>query len=246
MARRPKSIRASREEQLWEEWVNNGKNPNQLRPLLQSLEPLIQQTVTKYRAADVSPQALRVQAENQLIQGLETYNPSKGSLSTHLNWQMRGVGRFVEKHQNFARIPGSRIRHVGKFQQAQAQLRTELGRAPTLEEVARRAKIPQTQATKLQQELRSVHFMEMQTDVFGKPMDFGAQTISADRERIELIYHDLTPMEQQVVDYTLGRGGKPTITSNKELARRLGVTDARISNVRASIAQKAQRLSWIR
>lgn len=244
----PLSSRASKETELWKTWVTGGKRPEHLRPLLKSMEPLVQQAVNKYRAADIAPHALRTQAENQLIQGLHSYKPTKGSLSTHLTWQMRGVGRFVEKHQNFARIPGSRIRFIGRLQSTQSELEDELGRAPTLSELAKRSKISQKQIGKLQKEMRGVHIMGMSVDDEGAPLagDTADFTLNADRERLELIYHDLTPVEQQVVDYSLGRGGKPRVKSNNEIARRMGVSPARISNVRASITQKLKGLSWIR
>jgi DNA-directed RNA polymerase sigma subunit (sigma70/sigma32) len=160
---------------------------------------------------------------------------------------MRGVGRFVEKHQNFARIPGNRIRFIGKYQQAQGQLRDELGREPTWKEIARKSKIPQKHARKLETELSPVHISGMNVDPLGAPLgDTGGYTFSADMERLELIYPDLTSQEQLVVDYTLGRNGKMKVSSNRQLAMKLGVTDARVSNIRASIAKKMQNLSWIR
>lgn len=239
--------RGSREEQLLQEWKRSGKSPYALQPLLSSLAPLIQSYVNKYRAADVSQVALKTEAENIVIRGLGTYSPSKGSLSTYLNWQLRGLGRFVEKHQNLARIPGSRIRFVGRFQAATSALQEELGRAPTLTEVARRGKIPRTHVQRLQEELRTVHItgMEMGPNATS-PSEIGTYSFSADKERLELIYPDLTAIEQQVVDFTSGRGRKPIIASTNVLARKLKVSPARISNIRASIARKVQALSWIR
>lgn len=242
-----KTLGRESEEQLWHSWVGSNKHPDQLRPLLQSLQPLVQQTVNKYRTADVSHPALQAHTENKLVEGLNTYNPTKGSLSTHLNWKMRDVGRFVEAHQNFARIPGSRIRSIGAYQKAQAALQTELGRAPTLTELARRSKLPQKQVGLLQRELQPVHLMGLMTGETGESLsDFGGFTFNADRERLELIYPELSPQEQLVVDYSLGRAGKPKITSTSELARKMGVTAARISNIRNSIATKTKRLEWIR
>lgn len=189
-----------------------------------------------------------MQAENQLLQGLHTYDPSKGSLSTHLGWQMRGVGRFVEKNQNVARIPGTRIRYVGRMQNAERQLEDELGRAPTLNELARRAQMKTTQVEKLKKELRTVRLTGMSVDETGAPMsgetaDF---VVSADREKLELIYNDLTPMEKQVVDAVLGNNGQKPVDSTTQLAVKLKVSPARISNVRASIAKKMEALRWMR
>ena len=236
------------ERALWENWQQSGRNPAELRPLLSSLAPLVQRTVNTYRAADISPQALKAQAQNQLIRGLETYKPSKGSLSTHLNWQMRGVGRFVERYQNFARIPGSRIRYIGRFQAAQRELAEGSGGAPTLTEIAKKARIPRGQAEKLTQELHPVHILGLEPQSGEGPLrsDAGDYSFNPDRERIELIYPDLSPVEQLVVDYSLGRNGKATVKSTAKLAKILGVSSARVSNARSSIAKKTRSLSWIR
>lgn len=235
------------EEALWRTWVAGGKRPDDLRPLMTSLQPLAQRAVTKYRAADVATPALRTHVENQMVRGLNSYDPKKGSLSTHLNWQMRGVGRFVEKHQNFARIPGSRIHAVGRFQQARSQLSDELGRAPTLTELAKRSRLSRVNAGKLERELQPVHVTGLMVDEFGAPMDdFGSNQISADLERLDLIYPELTSAEQLVVDYSLGRAGKPRITSTQLLAAKIGVSPSRVSNMRAAIARKTRGLSWVR
>lgn len=188
------SARSREEERLYHDWVAGGKKPDQLRPLLGSLQPLVHKTVNKYRAADVAEPALHAHAENRLVQGLHTFDPNRGSsLSTHLNWQMRGVGRFVEKHQNFARIPGNRIRYIGKYQQAQSQLQDEMGEAPTWQQIARRSKVPRKHAQKLQTELNPVHISGMAVDPLGAPLnDAGGYTFSADMERLDLIYPDMT------------------------------------------------------
>lgn len=247
LVQKSQNTRKENEEGLWHAWVKSGKQPAHLRPLLSSLEPLIQKTVSRYRGADISSQALRAQAENQLIQGLNTYNPKKGgSLSTHLNWQMRGVGRFVERYQNIARIPGSRIRFVGRFQRAKSSLQDESDKPPTLNDIAKMSKIPLRQAKKLDKELRPVHVFGMHMGEGGTPLDLGSVTISADKERLGLIYPDLSPIEKQVVDLSMGRGGKKPISSTSALARKLGVSAARISNIRASIARKSKSLGFIR
>jgi DNA-directed RNA polymerase specialized sigma subunit len=231
-----------------QDWVAGGKRPGDLRPLLNSLQPLIQKTVNTYQKADVSEPALRAQSENQLIQGLHSYSPGKASLSTHLGWQMRGVGRFVEKHQNVARIPGSRIRFVGRFQNAKSELGDELDREPTLTEVAKRSKLTVGQAGKLQKEIRTVRLTGMMTDETGAPIggETGDHTVNADRERLELIYYDLSTPEKQVVDLILGRGVPHPIISTNELAKKLGVSAARVSNIRASVVAKMKTLGWMR
>lgn len=244
--RRP-GLRSQSEDALWHSWNAGGRDTSKLAPLLDSLQPLVHQTVNKYQSADVALPALKIQAENQLIKGLHTYNPAKGGLSTHLNWQMRGVGRFVEKHQNLARIPAQRIRYIAPYQQGIGALTEQLGREPTVQELSKHTKIPQQQLRKLKKELAPVHVRGLSVDEQGAPLsDSGGYTFSADRERLELIYPDLTAQEQQVVDYSLGRAGKRKIVSNAELARVMGVSQSRVSNLRAGVVQKLQKLDWVR
>jgi len=126
-------------------------------------------------------------------------------------------------------------------------LTESLGRAPTLSELARKSKVPKHQVEKLQREIRPVHILGMDLGSEGMTLsDLGTGGFSPDRERLELLYPDLTPMEQQVVDYSVGRAGKPVIESTGQLAGRLKVSPARISNIRASITKKLMNLHWIR
>lgn len=235
----------SKETQLWHDWHQSGRPAKKLQPLLDSLQPLVQKNVSKYRAADVSLPALQMQAQNHLIKGLHSYSPDKGSLSTHLNWQMRGLGRFVEQHQNFARIPGTRIGSVGKYNDAVTTLSDELGREPTHAEVAKRAKMSVKNAVRLSRELQPTRLTGMMVDTTGAPIDdTGFHSFSADRERLELLYPTLTPAEKKLVDVSKSQ---PSVVGRASaIAKKMGVSNARISNLRSSIAAKSKQLSWVR
>jgi len=49
---------------------------------------------------------------------------------------------------------------------------------------------------------------------------------------------ELLSDEEKVYDYLYGEGGKPTVTSTSEIARRLGWKDSKVSQVKLSITKK--------
>ncbi len=57
----------------------------------------------------------------------------------------------------------------------------------------------------------------------------------------EVVYGSLSPRDRAIFDWKVGRNGKTTI-SNQEIARRLGVTPALISQRSQQIAQQIQEL----
>lgn len=102
--------RSQKDLELWDEWVQSGKQPNQMKPLLNQFRGTINSQVNKYRANPNIPQsALRAEFTNRAIEAFDNYDPNRGaSLHTHVNWQMMKGRRFVTTYSNVGRIPESR------------------------------------------------------------------------------------------------------------------------------------------
>jgi len=230
------NVRSQKDVELWQEWVNSGKDPNAMKPLLTQFRGSINSQVNKYRANPNIPQsALRAEFTNRAIEAFDNYDPSRGaSLNTHVNWQMMKGRRFVTTYSNIGRIPESRAYKVGEFINVKSDLEDRFGREPTAHELADKLKWPIKQVTSMQQEIRR----EVPTSVLAA--DTVADKPSREAEVIRLIQYELNPEEQLVLEYTYGINGKQKLKPG-DIATRMNIPPSTVSRMKLGIATKMRR-----
>lgn len=228
--------RSKQDLELWEQWVQSGKKPTQMRPLLKQFQGTINSQVNKYRAnPNIPNSALKAEFTNRAIEAFDNYDPSRGaSLHTHVNWQMMKGRRFVTTYSNIGRIPESRAYKVGEFMNARSSLEDRLGRDPTAHELADKLKWPIKQVTTMELEVRK----EVPSSFLAS--DSIADKPSREAEVIRLIQYELPQDEQLVLEYTYGLNGKPQLKPG-DIAKKLNVSSSKVSRAKLSIASKMKR-----
>jgi DNA-directed RNA polymerase specialized sigma subunit len=230
----PLSPRAQRELQMWHDWNNSGKDPNKLRPLLSSLQPLVKNRMRlfEHNVRDIPPSAIQSEFQDQLLGALETYQPGKAKLNTWISTRLKKANRFISTYQNPGRIGEKRTGQIAKFQNVESLLTQEFGRRPTEYEIADHAQMPVGDVRKLQTEIRK----SFPSGHFGSASP-ATITPSRTNEILELLPHDLTSDEAPVFEYVFGRGGKPKLGTGA-IAKKLGMSAPKISRIKKSIADK--------
>lgn len=226
-------VKSEKDLELWNEWIQSGKDPNTLRPLLNQFNGAIGRQVYKYRSNINIPQsALKAEFTNQAIKAFDTYDPNKGaSLHTHVTWQMLKGRRFVTTYTNIGRIPESRAYKVGEFQTAQSILQDQLGREPSAMEMADQLKWPVKQVSTMQTEIRrQVPSSVLQSDMM-------SIMPSRTDEVLRLIQYELNPEENLMLEYLYGLNGKPQLKPG-QIATKMNVPASKVSRMKASIASK--------
>lgn len=225
--------RAEKDLRLWLNWKANGYRPEDLRPLLKSLEGLIgsQTHYFKNSGVRIPPSVIDAKAYGLAVHALRTYDPTQGTrVSSHVyNW-MRKLRRVVNTHQNMARIPETRIGFVRKYQMAHEQLEEDLGRIPTDVEMAGYLKWPVAQVSTLSTELRRdlwAHSAKWEDDPT-------ANIPSNDDTVLKLIKYELTPDERQVYQRFVEEG----VESTTEISRLTNFDMPKVSKLKGSIAAK--------
>ena len=86
----PLSNRAQRELDMWHDWNNSGRQPEKLRPLVQSLQPLVKHRsrIFENKVRDIPPPVIRSEFQKQLVGALETFDPNKGRMNTYVSTRL--------------------------------------------------------------------------------------------------------------------------------------------------------------
>ena len=225
--------RSQKDMELWQKWMDNGKQPEDTELLLNNFKGLIRSESNRYAGhLNIPSSAIHSQFQTQAMKGFETYDPNRGAkLSTHLKNQMLRGNRFIRTYQNIGRIQEARIYKISDFKTNELELEDKLGRPPTALEMADRMKWPVKQVVALKHEIRDeIPSSRLQGDMLSiKP--------SADAEVLRLIQYELSPDERAVFEYSTGQNGKPMLKPG-EISKKLNMPASKVSRLKLSVAKK--------
>lgn len=230
------SAKQQQELQHLHTWRESGHDPEHLRPLLQSYQPILDQRLKQWKAPAVPEPAFRAELQSHFINALKTYDPTKGAgLRTHVENRIQKAKRFNAKYQNVARIPEAKAMQIGKIDAAKRELNEQFGRDPTHLEIATHIGDPK---------LKEKHITQIEN---ARMRDVPASAFEDDptelqhmrsREVLSLLPYDLTHDERTVFNHLYGLEGHEQIQSTNDLAKKLGKSPSQISRHRTAIFDK--------
>jgi DNA-directed RNA polymerase specialized sigma subunit len=223
----------ARELELWRAWKEGGENPRDLEPLLRSFRPLLRSKMNVYKGKIKMIPDAAIEAEFQLrfVDALRSYNPEKGSLGTYVYRYLDKAKRFIVENQNIGRIPENRVYKIKAYTTARDELSDDLGRVPSVSEVAERLGWSEAESQRMDAELRN----DLMTQGFED--DPYSITPSKSEEVLRLFKYELAGDERDVYEHLTGFG-KKQLTSTSEIAKQLGMPDYRVSRLKNSIQKK--------
>lgn len=220
---------------LWREW-HKTKDPGKLGQLLDSVHPIIVNTVKRFESVPLPPSSITAEAKKQALNAFRTYDPTAGaSLGTHVHNYMQKVNRFVYEHQNVGRIPEHRIVQIGTFNAVKSELREKLGREPSATEVGDELNWSHAEVERMERELKREVPESAVSDV-----DFSFTQTSDAQKVLGFIYYELSPQEKVVFEYLTGWAGKPKLPE-EQIAAKIGATRERVKKLKAKIAAKIKQ-----
>lgn len=234
----PREELQAQELKLWKQWKRTG-DPHVMGAIVDSMKPIIQQTVSKFRDVTIPPSAIEAEAMKHVVDGIRTYDPRQGvKLSTYVYSRMPKVNRFVYEHQNVGRIPEHRILKINAYNAAREELRMRVGREPSAVELSDELGWDLKEVERMERELRK--------EVIGSVLEAGGSDFSflgsSETNRVlNYIYYELSPQERVVFENVSGYAGKPILKDDREIARKAGITVEDVKRLKRSIAQKIER-----
>ena len=147
-------------------------------------------------------------------------------------------------YQNIGHIPEPRILMISKYTTIFDNLEAELGREPTVMELADGLQVSVSEIERLQSELRNDLSMTLQDDGDESGFYFHAQGPTQDpviKQAIEFVYFDADPVDKKIMEYMFGLGGVLQLTS-KNISARLHLSPGTLKKRQINIATKIKEL----
>jgi DNA-directed RNA polymerase sigma subunit (sigma70/sigma32) len=186
---------------LWEQW-RQGKEEARV-DLLRSLNPIIQKNVNKFAASGLPRSAVETEARRLVLQSFETYDPTKSAVATHATNHLKHLQRFVLEYQNIGKIPEHRGLAITKYKSIHRQIKEDLGREPTIVELADELKWSNSEVMRMQSELRSDLTISSFGDEDEPYIESIFHEIPETEEIAELLYYESDPEEQVILEHWL-------------------------------------------
>lgn len=222
----------------WEAWQAD-PTPENLANTLDVLQPVLVSEVQRYPGPK---EILETQAKQLAIKAVRTYNPAQGAaLRSWVVTQMQPLSRYGQRLKP-VHVPEQVRRQAAEVKTQEDQLHNDLGRMPTDAELADTVGLSVGKLRRLRGRAGAVMAESQLVTPEGELWSPGVMKPKSVDFAVEAVYQGLEPKEQLVLDWKTGMHGR-TQLSNKDIAERLGVSPAYVSQISAKIAQRIQETS---
>lgn len=215
------------------------QTPQRLGSLVRTLSPVIDRGVRDYSHGDQSP-VLRSRAKALTVKAIRTYDPNQGaSLETHVTNHLKRLQRVARGYQHAIHVPERAFLDQAYLHRATNELTDQLGRAPSTTELADYSNFSPAKIARLRRYRPGVPEGSL-------PENHGSleplqQNFDRNRKVVELLYSELAPRDQQILELSLGLFGNQAL-DNRAVASQLGVSPGAVSQRKAMIQKRWDQL----
>ena len=234
------TTKKEQELELWKQWKETG-DTEPLTELLTSMQPLLRQSVNKYKASPLPIYALEAVARDLAVKAFETYDPTKAQLNTHTVNHLKHLQRYVLNYQNIGKIPETRGVKISRYQNVKTQLTDDLKRAPNFAELSDELQWNLAEVERMELELRSdLDLREGKEEAFFD-YTFGEDDILTDYAKFT--WFDEDNIGKKIIEHAFGIGGVERL-SMKELSVQLNVPESTLRKKARRIAEKINSMRY--
>ncbi|HNW88105.1 MAG TPA: sigma-70 domain-containing protein [Bacteroidales bacterium] len=215
------------------------------KELMSSITPIIRSQANKFKAAPIPFVAIELEGYRLASHAIDTYEPDKAQLNTHLINNLKKLSRFVTNYQNVGHIPEPRALMIGKYHTINSNLTESLGREPTIYEISDAMQVSPMEIERLQLELRKDLSMEMPS---ADPDAGGFYSYVRDDEPdprkkqiYDFVYFDMDPVNKKIMEYLFGMYGT-SVRTKPEIIQLLRISEEEFNKRGKEIAAELNKL----
>lgn len=238
----------------WEDLINRSR-----QRMIEGNMRLVISIAKKYAKRGLEFADLVGEGNNGLIKAVEKFDYRKGyKFSTYATWWIRqAITRAIGDQARTVRVPAHILDTMNKVARAQRDMVQDLGREPTIEEIAEHLDIP-TDKVKMAQNISLIPISldkpiddeesSFVADFISDPMSDSPSrraAISILRDRFNEILKDLPKREEKIIRLRFGLGNGVPRTL-EEVGRMFNITRERVRQIEAKALKKLRHPTRIR
>lgn len=234
----PKQPQLNNKDDGYEEWAVNKDFPS-MNKVLDHYKDVISSSVHTYAGQGASP-AVQEKARIMAAKAVQQYNPKqKVPLNAFIRQQLQPLYRYANQ-KTVVKIPERAYADLKNIQQAELELQDNLGRSPSVDEIADYSHISAKRINMINKKYRPHQFMESFFD-FTDDEDSNVhvpatQTFDYKKAWADYVYQDLEPIDKKIYEWRTAQ----TPLSNIEIAKRLKMSPSAVSQRAANITKKLE------
>lgn len=227
--------------QHYNDWKAN-PNPTTAGALINKVQPVLKEAIRTYSGALTPSPTLESKTKKLALQAIRGYDPTRAKLRTHLLSQLQGIRRLSAKEEQIINVPEQVLLDANRARESENQLRDKLGRDPSDVELAdhtglSRRRLGYLRTIKPTYAMGKLERVDEEGSSLSQPAVVTEATPTAMATWHDFVYHDLDPIDQQIMEHALGMHGK-RVLSNQELAQKLRLSPGAVSQRKAKIQTK--------
>ena len=210
--------------------------------LLDTVDPIVSSAVRSYGGASAKSPTMKSHARSLAVDAFSTYDPTRGSLKSHLYTNLQRLQRISGQEQQIMRMPERVVMQRMELERSGRQLEDKLGRPPSDEELADSTGLSLKRLSHIRLGARPL--TEGAVNQASDEKGFSPRVTERDGGDAwsEFVYSDMPKINQVIMERAMGLHGHKE-QSAIEIARHLNITPAAVSQRMAKIQQQLDRRS---